>query len=173
MTDKILTRREGAVAHIVFNNPDKLNAISLEMWQGMGDAVERFEADPEVRVIVLSGAAAKPSSPAPTCRSTRKSAWARTVPSTTPAPASAGSRRSTTRARRHRGDRWFLHRRRHLGGRLLRPAHRHAKSQFGQPAMRYGIGYRYKSLRRVTDLIGAGGAKDLLIGGAMFDAQRR
>jgi enoyl-CoA hydratase/carnithine racemase len=46
-----------------------------------------------------------------------------------------------------------------------------AKSKFGQPAMRYGIGYRYKSLRRVADLIGPAATKDLLIGGYMFDAQ--
>src|SRR3954469_20529557 len=59
MTDKILTRRGGPVAHIVLKKPDKLNAISLEMWQGMADAVERFEADPEVRVMVLSGAGGK------------------------------------------------------------------------------------------------------------------
>src|SRR2546422_910100 len=50
---------DGAIAHIVFNNPDKLNAISLEMWQGLGDAVEGFEADPEVRAIVLYGAGDK------------------------------------------------------------------------------------------------------------------
>src|SRR5579872_7126364 len=56
MTDKVLTQKDGAIGRIVFNNPDKLNAISLEMWEGMGRAVSLFEADPEVRVIVVSGA---------------------------------------------------------------------------------------------------------------------
>ena len=59
MTDKILTRKDGAVGHIIFNNPDKLNAISLEMWEGMGIAVDKFEADPKIRVIVMSGAGGK------------------------------------------------------------------------------------------------------------------
>ena len=35
MTDKILWRKDGAIGHLIFNNPDKLNAISLEMWEGM------------------------------------------------------------------------------------------------------------------------------------------
>src|SRR4051812_15990912 len=59
MTDKILTRKDGAIGHIVFNNTDKLNAISLEMWQGLGDAVERFDADDEIGAIVLYGAGDK------------------------------------------------------------------------------------------------------------------
>ena len=42
MTDSILSHKTGAIAQIVFNNPTKLNAISLEMWRGMGEAVERF-----------------------------------------------------------------------------------------------------------------------------------
>jgi len=44
------------------------------------------------------------------------------------------------------------------------------KSLFGQPAARYGIGYRYGSLRRVVDIIGAAATKELLLGGGQFDA---
>ena len=46
-----------------------------------------------------------------------------------------------------------------------------SKSKFGQPAMRYGIGYRYKSLRRLVDIIGVPASKDMLLGGLQFDAQ--
>src|SRR5213594_4063824 len=59
MNEKILSRKEGAIGHLIFNNPDKLNAISLEMWEGMGTVVEQFEQDPEIRVIVLYGAGDK------------------------------------------------------------------------------------------------------------------
>ena len=45
------------------------------------------------------------------------------------------------------------------------------QSQFGQPAMRYGIGYRYKSLRRLVDIIGVPASKDMLLGGLRFSAQ--
>lgn len=33
MTDKILRRKEGGVGHLVFNNPDRHNAVSLDMWE--------------------------------------------------------------------------------------------------------------------------------------------
>jgi enoyl-CoA hydratase/carnithine racemase len=36
--------------------------------------------------------------------------------------------------------------------------------------MRYGIGYRYKSLRRLADIIGVPASKDMLLGGLQFDA---
>ena len=39
MTDRILTERAGAVAWIVFNNPERHNAVSLDMWQGAFDAL--------------------------------------------------------------------------------------------------------------------------------------
>jgi enoyl-CoA hydratase/carnithine racemase len=59
MADKILSRREDGVGHVVFNNPDKRNAVSLDMWQAVDQALERFAADEEVRVVVLSGAGGK------------------------------------------------------------------------------------------------------------------
>jgi hypothetical protein len=38
-------------------------------------------------------------------------------------------------------------------------------------AMRYGIGYRYSSLRRLVDIIGVPATKDMLLGGLQFDAE--
>jgi len=55
MTDKIIVKKEGAIGHLIFNNPEKLNAISLDMWEGMGAGVKELEADPNIRVIVVSG----------------------------------------------------------------------------------------------------------------------
>ena len=39
-TDKILSHVEDGVGHIVFNNPEKRNAVSLEMWQAVDRALE-------------------------------------------------------------------------------------------------------------------------------------
>src|SRR5260221_8141654 len=57
--EKILTRREAGVGTVIFNNPEKRNALSLEMWQGLGDAMESFDSDPAIRAIVLRGAGGK------------------------------------------------------------------------------------------------------------------
>jgi enoyl-CoA hydratase/carnithine racemase len=59
MTDKIVSSHEGGVAHIQFNNPAKRNAVSLDMWQAVGSALDGFAADDRVRVVVLSGAGDK------------------------------------------------------------------------------------------------------------------
>jgi enoyl-CoA hydratase len=56
MIDKIISRRADGVGHLVFNNPEKRNAVSLEMWQAVEAALERFGADDDIRVVVLSGA---------------------------------------------------------------------------------------------------------------------
>jgi enoyl-CoA hydratase len=59
MTDKIIRRREGGIGHVVFNNPEKRNAVSLEMWQAVDEALEAFASDDDIRVVVLSGAGDK------------------------------------------------------------------------------------------------------------------
>ena len=48
---KILTSVADGVAWLILNNPERHNAISVEMWQAMTAALERFEADPTVRVL--------------------------------------------------------------------------------------------------------------------------
>lgn len=53
---RILAHRDGHVAAIVFNNPTRLNAMSLSMWRGLAERLREFAADRDVRVVVLSGA---------------------------------------------------------------------------------------------------------------------
>ena len=56
---KIYGRREGAVGHLVFNNPAKLNAVSLDMWDAFVGILKDYAKDPEVRCVVVSGAGGK------------------------------------------------------------------------------------------------------------------
>jgi enoyl-CoA hydratase len=56
---KIHGRREGAVGHVVFNNPAKLNAVSLDMWDGFVKLLQGYEKDAEIRCVVVSGAGGK------------------------------------------------------------------------------------------------------------------
>ena len=56
---KIIGRREGAVGHVVFNNPTKLNAVSLDMWDGFVSILKDFAQDPEIRCLVVSGSGGK------------------------------------------------------------------------------------------------------------------
>jgi enoyl-CoA hydratase len=59
MTDKMLAAKEGRVGIMTFNNPEKHNAVSYEMWEAAEVILEDFAADPQVRVIVLTGAGGK------------------------------------------------------------------------------------------------------------------
>jgi len=59
MTEKMLSRRDGAIGHMIFNQPEKRNAVSLEMWERAQEILDDFQNDPEIRVIVLSGAGGK------------------------------------------------------------------------------------------------------------------
>src|SRR5712672_2912439 len=56
---KILQSITDGVGVITFNNPEKRNAMSLDMWQGLGLALVELRDDPEVRVVILVGAGDK------------------------------------------------------------------------------------------------------------------
>ena len=56
---KILKSVKDGVGILTFNNPEKRNAMSLEMWEGVGQVLTEFRDDPEVRVVILVGAGDK------------------------------------------------------------------------------------------------------------------
>jgi enoyl-CoA hydratase/carnithine racemase len=57
--NKILSTVGGPVGTLTFNNPERHNAISLEMWQQAATVLEHLAEDPAVRVVVLTGAGGK------------------------------------------------------------------------------------------------------------------
>src|SRR5579863_278396 len=59
MTSKMLAEKDGAIGRITFNNPARLNAVSLEMWQGLAQIMDDFDHDEAIRVIVVTGAGGK------------------------------------------------------------------------------------------------------------------
>lgn len=58
-TSRVIARIDGAVGHIVFNNPARHNAVSLDMWEAVPVILDQFAADPALRAVVLSGAGGK------------------------------------------------------------------------------------------------------------------
>jgi enoyl-CoA hydratase len=58
-TDKMLSRKDGHVGYLIFNNPERRNAVSLEMWEATARILEEFDRDRDVRVVVLTGAGDK------------------------------------------------------------------------------------------------------------------
>jgi enoyl-CoA hydratase/carnithine racemase len=171
MTDKILSRKDGAIGHMIFNNPDKLNAISLEMWEGMSTIMADFDSDPNIRVIVVSGAGGVSFIAGADVSKYEEERMGENAQEHYAQTGERGlsaiynSEKVTIAAI----DGWCI------GGGIsvavscdLRYCS--SKSKFGQPAMRYGIGYRYKSLSRLVDIIGVPASKDMLLGGLQFTA---
>src|SRR5258705_13540721 len=55
-TEKLLLHKDGPIGWITFNQPEKRNAVSQEMWQAMPEYVADLAADPAIRVVILRGA---------------------------------------------------------------------------------------------------------------------
>jgi len=59
MADPILVTRDGAIATVVLNNPERLNALSKPMWARLGVAMRELSADDALRCVVVRGAGEK------------------------------------------------------------------------------------------------------------------
>ncbi|MCP3910438.1 MAG: enoyl-CoA hydratase [Actinomycetia bacterium] len=55
MGGQIRVDSDGALGWIVFDQPERRNAVSLEMWEALPGAIADLDANPDVRVIVLRG----------------------------------------------------------------------------------------------------------------------
>jgi len=58
-TEKMLSRVKDGVGYITFNNPEKHNAVSIEMWDALEQILDGFRSSKDIRVIVLNGAGGK------------------------------------------------------------------------------------------------------------------
>ena len=56
MTDKVQADIKGPVATITLNKPERLNALDVEMWEGIAEACRAVDAAGDVRVAILRGA---------------------------------------------------------------------------------------------------------------------
>jgi len=59
MSELVLSERQGAVATLTINRPDKLNALDVEVLAALRGRVEELAGDTSVRCVVLTGAGAK------------------------------------------------------------------------------------------------------------------
>jgi enoyl-CoA hydratase len=168
---KMLAEVTDGVGLITFNQPEKRNAMSVEMWDGLTDILESWIDDPEVRVVVLTGAGdkafvsgadisqfEKSRSDADAQREyDRLTSRGRALLATFPKPVIA----------RISG---FC-----LGGGLgiaMQADIRIASdtSAFGIPAAKLGIAYGFEMVRRLVSLVGQAHTRSLLFSGQRIDA---
>jgi enoyl-CoA hydratase len=171
-TDKMLSRKEGHVGYVIFNNPARRNAVSLEMWEATARILDDFGKDNDVRVVVLTGAGDKAFvSGADISRfeneRANEEAIARYNQTVERANAAIYEYPKPTIAM----IRGFC-----IGGGVglalccdLRICS--DDSRFAVPAAKLGLGYAYQGLKKLVDMVGPSFAKEIFYTARQFDAE--
>ena len=171
-TEKMLSRKEGGVGYLTFNNPERHNAVSLEMWEAAEGFLDEFKNDANIRVVVVTGAGGKAF-----------------------VSGADISKFANERATKEGSDRYneavdraynafysfpkptiAMIRGYCIGGgvglalccdmRICTEG-----SKFAVPAAKLGLGYRYSGLKKLADLVGPSFAKEIFFTARQFTAQ--
>lgn len=170
-TEKIIAKVEDNIGWLIFNNPQRRNAVSLEMWQAMPTVIEAFATEPAVRVIVLTGMGPKAfvagadisefdkvrNSPENVASYNQQSGLASQAIRNVKKPTIAMIRGVC------------------VGGGVgialncdLRIAAEDAR--FAIPAAKLGLGYSHSGLKQLVDLVGPAYAKEIFYTARLFSA---
>jgi len=171
MTDKIITKRDGAIARIIFNQPEKRNAVSLEMWQAVDAALDQFATDPDIRVLIFAGTGGKAFvSGADISKFETERAGAEAVQ----------HYNSTTTAVYKKIESFAKPTIAQIDGFCVGGGVALAvccdmricgeSSVFAIPAARLGLGYGFSGAKRLVDLIGPSFAKEMFFTARRYDA---
>jgi enoyl-CoA hydratase/carnithine racemase len=171
-TDKMLARKEGAVGHLIFNNPERRNAVSLDMWEAATRMLDAFARDDEVRVVVVSGAGGKAFiSGADISRFGDERASEEAI-----AHYNAVVDKANTAVYQFPKPTIAMIRGYCIGGGVglavccdLRICS--DNSRFGIPAAKLGLGYGFPGIKRLSDLVGPAFAKEIFFTARQFDAE--
>jgi enoyl-CoA hydratase len=170
-TDKMLSRKEGGVGALIFNNPERHNAVSLDMWEAAQGILADFAADKAVRVVVVTGAGGKAfvsGADISKFESERSSKEAidRYNQVVDEANAAVYEFPKPTIAMIHGYC---------IGGGVglalccdLRICSDNAK--FGVPAAKLGLGYGFKGIKKLVDVVGPSFAKEIFFTARQFTA---
>jgi enoyl-CoA hydratase len=171
MMDKVLSRRDGNLAVISFNNPERHNAISLDMWRALRLLLSEFANDKSVKVLVLTGNGGRSFASGADISEFEK----------------GRSNEENMRVYNEIAESAIVNLLEFpkptlamiqgycIGGGLglalctdIRISADNA--EFSGPAAKLGLGYSYGSVKRLVDLVGASYAKEMYFTARQFDA---
>jgi len=170
-TERVKTWAEGPVLHIRFNNPEKHNALSVDMWEALVPLLERARKDDAIRVVVLSGEGGKAFVSGADISQFEDMRAAKEAVKRYEAMAEA----ALEGILEFEKPTIAMIRGYCIGGGVnvaiccdIRIAS--SNSTFSIPAARLGLGYRYSAMKNRTNLVGPGNAKDLFFTARRIDA---
>jgi len=171
MAELIEVLRDGVIATVVLNRPDKLNALTKGMWQALGSVIEALSSDDDLRCIILRGAGEKAFSPgndiaefaSERANKAQAIAYGRVMHATLDA---LGVCRHPLVAQIHGVC---------VGGGLEIAALCDLRicgesSRFGAPIKSLGLTMAYAEMAPLIRLVGAAAALEILLEGRIFDA---
>lgn len=171
MTDRILAEKRDGVGTLTVNNPERRNAVSLEMWRAAEAVLVDFRDDPGVRVVVVTGAGGRAFvSGADISKFDSERATAEAV-------AAYGAQTERVYALLHGFPKPTIaeiHGACVGGGVALAVCcdlrFCAEESRFGIPAARLGLGYGLRGMKRLADVVGPAFAKEMLFTARLFSA---
>ena len=171
-TDKMIARKDGAIGWMTFNNPERHNAVSLEMWQAVGDVLDDFERDEAIKVVVLTGAGGKAFvSGADISKFESERASAEAV-------AAYGKVTEHAHGKLHGLTKPSIAMIRGycIGGGLAVALGCDLRicsegSRFAVPAAKLGLGYGYSGIKRLIDVVGPSFAQEIFFTARQFSSE--
>ena len=170
-TERVKTWLDGQVLHVRFNNPEKHNALSVDMWEAIPALLDKAAKDDNVRMVVLSGEGGKAFVSGADISQFEDMRAAREAVKKYEAMAESALQglyefeKPTVAC-----IQGYC-----IGGGVnvaiscdLRVAS--TNSTFAIPASRLGLGYRYSAMKNLTHLVGPGHAKDIFFTARRLDA---
>ncbi len=172
MTDKMIAEKDGVIGWMIFNNPERRNAIGLEMWEAIPAILDDFEGDDEIRVIALTGSGDKAFiSGADISQFEKKRASPEAI-----ADYDRIAERATARLYNSPKPTIAMIHGYCVGGGVgvalncdLRISADH--SRFAVPPARLGLGYRASGIKQLMDFVGPASAKEILFTARQFSAE--
>lgn len=167
----IISEKADGIGLLIFNNPDRRNAMTLDMWSATSAALGDFETDESVRVVVMRGAGGKAfvsGSDITQFEDQRKNAEQS-------AAFAQHSADALQRMASFSKPLIAMIQGYCIGGGVRVAAEADIRiasdqSVFAIPAAKLGLGYSFESVEKLVGLIGPGAVKDLLLTGRRVGA---
>lgn len=171
-TELMLAHSAEGIGWMIFNNPARHNALSLEMWQGIGDILEAWSTGDDVRVVIMRGAGDKAFvSGADISEFDAKRANA--------------TQKDEYDTVSGRANRWLATFEKPMialiegycvGGGLATALAADVRfatpdSRFGIPAAKLGLGYDYPGMAKLARLVGPSQARDMLFSARLLGTE--
>ena len=171
-TEKLIASKQDGIGWIIFNNPARHNAVSLDMWEALPVVLADYAADPAVRVVILKGAGEKAfvaGADISQFKEKRSSPEAVKI-------YNAASDAASKALQEFPKPSIAMIRGYCIGGGTAIAVNCDIRiaaddARFGVPAAKLGLGYRFNGIKRLADVVGPAFTAEIFYTARQFTAQ--